>query len=385
MRTYTRLITSLFSSRSSVGHAQAWDLFSHMRYVAHPEPDALLYTLMIRACSSSLVFQCEPERALDLWTEMTVDHGIPPTTGAYNAIILACARSGSKVYVNEAFRLAKEMFDAHRDAYGQSQFMPDSRTFSALLEGAKRVGDLARTRWILAEIVKWNGKGKEEKTVEVNEEVMMHVFHAYASYRPPFRRAATVLKDDSKAVTEPSLGESEGKQSRTLDELVAVEEQPAFSLAPPQSRSEVVAEAKALFARILEDSRTEGHQLHDNDPLYSPHKTFENVRLTTRLLNSYLAVYYSHSSLEVSEKLFRGLFDEFAVRRNARSYVEALERCARSKRGHERTAALGFAKHLWSEWEELEGHGDDTVFGDGFHLPRLIERAHVAMIKMLTL
>ncbi|KAJ3754718.1 hypothetical protein EV360DRAFT_23541, partial [Lentinula raphanica] len=29
---------------------QDWDLFSHMRYVAHPNPDVFLYTQMIRAC-----------------------------------------------------------------------------------------------------------------------------------------------------------------------------------------------------------------------------------------------------------------------------------------------------------------------------------------------
>ena len=48
---------------------------------------------------------------------MTVDHRLPPSLGVYNAIILACARSGSKTYVNEAFRLAKQMLgDSHRTA-----------------------------------------------------------------------------------------------------------------------------------------------------------------------------------------------------------------------------------------------------------------------------
>ena len=38
MRTYTALIKSLFAVRSSVGHAQAWDLFSHMRYTVEFRP-----------------------------------------------------------------------------------------------------------------------------------------------------------------------------------------------------------------------------------------------------------------------------------------------------------------------------------------------------------
>ena len=50
---------------------------------------------------------------------MTVDRGIPPTMDAYNAAIFACACSGNKLYVGEAFRLAKEMIDGNGDAYGK--------------------------------------------------------------------------------------------------------------------------------------------------------------------------------------------------------------------------------------------------------------------------
>jgi hypothetical protein len=67
---------------------------------------------MIRACANpvSIRFSSEPEKALDLWTEMTMDHKIPPTVQAYNAVILACVpRLGTKTYVNEAFRLARQM------------------------------------------------------------------------------------------------------------------------------------------------------------------------------------------------------------------------------------------------------------------------------------
>jgi hypothetical protein len=112
MSAYSRLIAALFRTPFSLAHMQAWDLFAHMRYVAHLQPDTLLFTQMIHACA--LPTPAEPERALDLFTEMTIDRGILPTAGAYNPAILACARSGSKVYVNEAFRLAKEMLDAHR-------------------------------------------------------------------------------------------------------------------------------------------------------------------------------------------------------------------------------------------------------------------------------
>ncbi len=94
-----------------------------MRYVAHPIPDTHLYTVMIRACASPP----EPERALDLWTELTHDRAVEPNTSAYNAIIYACARSGEKQYVQQALRLAKEMMDAHRDASGRSAFLRTNR------------------------------------------------------------------------------------------------------------------------------------------------------------------------------------------------------------------------------------------------------------------
>ena len=64
-----------------------------------------------------------------------MDHKIPPTAQAYNAVILACARSGTKIYVDEAFQLASQMLDSRRDATGISVFRPDERTFCALLEG----------------------------------------------------------------------------------------------------------------------------------------------------------------------------------------------------------------------------------------------------------
>lgn len=385
MRTYTRLITSLFSAHSSIAHAQAWDLFTHMRYVAHPTPDVLLYTLMIRACASSLTSRSEPERALDLWTEMTVDHKIQPTAGAYAAVILACARSGSKAYVSEAFRLAKQMLDAHRDAGGRSAFRPDGKTFSALLEGAKRVGDLARTRWILAEMVNRSDGENSGLDAEVNEEVMMHVFHAYAAYKPPFKRTTALLLDGHKDLPLPiapeksvSLVNSDPPESPPIEQT-----EPRFTHVPPQSRSEVVAEAEALFSRILGD--TEVRSLHQIPVPFLPgERRFKHVQITPRLINSYLSVHYAHSSLEVSGPIFRTLFKDLSVKQNARSYVEVLERCGISRRGHERTAALALAEDAWNGWLDLENCEQGGEDGRGVNA-RMLERAHVAMIRVLTL
>ena len=61
------------------------------------------------------------------------------------------------------------MLDSHRDAHGFPAFRPDVKTFCALLEGAKRIGDLGRARWILVELVRGQGvnkgaPGSEKKT-----------------------------------------------------------------------------------------------------------------------------------------------------------------------------------------------------------------------------
>lgn len=391
MKTYTSVITKLFSIPSSMARAHAWDLFTHMRYAAHPTPDAVLYTLMVRACASPISSRSsEPERALDLWTEMTVEQKIEPTVGTYSAVILACARAGSKTYVNEAFRLAKSMLDSHRDAYGHSAFRPDRRTFCALLEGAKRIGDLARARWILAEMVRGSRRKDEDDAVdaEINEEVMMHMFHAYSAYDPPFKREIALLVDESP--TQVFDGEAEGNlsgrksSSRSIQDPSTTEKFSSFGHIPPQSRSEVISEATSLFLRILEDKGLDrtGKPLPPH-ALFSGPRKFQHVELTTRLLNSYISVYYRHSSLEVAQELFWTLFDDLAVKRSPRSYLEALERCTLAKRGPDRSLALRFAERLMGEWQALE---DSSTAPDSRPLhSRIIERAHIAFIRILSL
>ncbi|KAI0944607.1 hypothetical protein AcW1_002276 [Taiwanofungus camphoratus] len=429
-KSYTRTIAAFLAARTRPAHANAlaWDLFAHMRYAAHPTPDASTYALMLRACAPPHR-PADPARALDLLAEMTGDAGLAPTPAAYGAAALACARSGEKHHVHEAFRLAKEMLDAHRDARGRAQFRPDQRLFRALLEGAKRVGDLGRVRWILAEMVR-ESEGRGEAggpgDVCVNEEVMVHVFNAYAAYRPTFRRGLTVLVDKQGGSAPPTeqtqetpvsaVGENvvqphsnTSEPSQETPRIVAdpdVQEDfeqaglsaeamgPQFSHIPPQSRSEAVAEAKILFNRIMTEhvhSQDADHSSPDQEQdaqLTSP-RLFHHVRLTPRLLNAYLSVHYAHSPFDVWSDLHRTLFDEAGVSKNARSYVEVLERCTLCRRGQERRMALRLAEESWSEWQGIEeawragsaGEGDVAKTVDA----RLVERANAAMIRMLSL
>ena len=327
---------------------------------------------------------------------MTVDQNIPPTVGAYNAVILACARSGNKTYINEGFKLARQMLDSHRDARGYSPFRPDRKTFCALLEGTKRIGDLARARWILAEMVKSSGDGNDSLEMAIDEEVMVHVFHTYAAYRVPSVRSSARLLTDSSVPRSSVVPAMEAKQigdariqspaaselQREASSFIVDDDsgQPSFAHIPPQTRGEVIQEVKILFNRILQDSSRSTPAATASLPFIQ--KKFRNVELTTRLLSSYLSVFYKHAPLESSRNLFWTMFEDFGLTRSARAYVEALERCANAQRGIERDTGLRFAQELWVKWNEIENVG--SVDGRTLN-PRLIERAHVAMVRVLSM
>ncbi|KAF7307820.1 hypothetical protein MKEN_01142100 [Mycena kentingensis (nom. inval.)] len=384
MQTYSSTIDSLYSTNLSIARAQAWDLFSHMRYVAHPKPDLVLYTAMIRACGSPIgpTISSEPERALDLWHEMTVEQKIAPTVGSYNAIILACARSGRKLYVNEAFRIAKEMLDSHRDAQGRSAYLPDRKTLCALLEGAKRIGDLPRARWILADLVRSPAANDPEQGV--NEEVMMHVFQTYVSYVPPFTRHLARIKASPPASSSETTDVPAHASPPTTTD--SVPSGGRFTHIPPQTASEVVEEADILFSRILEGT---GKQIVDSSSVdafdLNIHK-FERVEWTPRLVNSYLSVHFQHSSFSSASELFWLAFDQVGVAPDARCLVEALERCSTVGKGvasgRDRAVGLNFAHKLWARYHTLETF--QSRLGTPLS-PRLVERAHAAYIRVLAL
>ena len=343
-----------------------------MRYVAHSKPDALLYSLMIRACAgtgaSQSSYSSEPERALDLWKEMIEDSRIEPTIGAYNAIILACARS--KKFSSEAFRLAKEMLDAHRDAFGNPLMRPNHETFCALLVAAKTTGDLPRARWILAEMVGMTEREKhvpasQRSDARIDEAIMLHVFHAYASYNPPFRRGRVRVVEDSLNSVE------EDKETRTVEQA----EIGSFSTTPPQTAKEVVAESQVLFARILRDNG-KGNATAEDVNLTSG--LFSGVSLSPRLANAYLSVHYKHASLEEAQKLYDSIFSDLQLNRSLRTYAEALERCAFSAKRHEREIAKKFANSVWEEWNDVQKN-----LGQVYGSPaRTVERAYAAMIRV---
>ena len=384
MQSYTRVIQALFCQRgpgSEQHKAQAWDLFSHMRYVAHDTADEFLYTVMIRACAESA--DPEPERALDLFTEMTVDKSIPPTTYAYNAVILTCARS--KKFALEAFRLAREMLNSHRDAYGEipARLRPDKATFSALLEAAKRLGDLPRARWILAQMTSQIQNAREGgQSVYIDEKIMVHVFHAYASYRPPFHRDAVALVQEKDSDDQdPGVHDDGASEDRV--EVADISHRPGA----PQSRQEVIKEVTTLWERILEDQR-EATADHEGAP--PPHSlVFGRVSLTTTLLNAYMAVHYMHSPPSAAYKVYADLFEPLRIHRDAFTYVLALEAYAQAKRASKKElrVALSVARDVWKDWRQLEDDGVSQILSrqDSGVDARVVERAWSAMMRLLAM
>jgi hypothetical protein len=385
IQSYTRVIQALFYQRgpgSEQHKAQAWDLFSHMRYVAHSTVDEFLYTVMIRACAE--LADPEPERALDLFTEMTVDKNIPPTTYAYNAVILTCARS--KKFALEAFRLAREMLNSHRDAYGEIpvRLRPDKATFGALLEAAKRLGDLPRARWILAQMTSEARNAQEgEQYIYIDERIMTHVFHAYASYRPPFRRDAVSLVQGKDVVDQGPGLHDDGTPDNEV-EVADSSHRPGV----PQSRQEIIKEVTALWERILEDRR---EAAADYEDAHSPHTlVFGRVSLTTALLNAYMAVHYIHSPPSVAYEVYRMLFDPLGIHKDAFTYVLALEAYAQAKRAskEELRVALSVARDVWRQWLQLEDDGVSQLFKrqDSEDVDaRMVERAWSAMMRLLAM
>ena len=409
MKTYGSLISALTSVPSSIAKAQAWDLFSHMRYVAHPTPDAVIYNMMILACAyappSGGTGDSEPQRALDLFTEMTVDNKIPPTRDTYTAAILVCARSGETKFVNEAFRLAKEMLDGHRDALGCPTFTPNNALFGALLQGAKRIRDLSRARWILAEMVQViirqhrarvddGMEIPEQDEVVLTENKMVHVFHAYASYQVPFHRSVTRISEDCgdaiETVAPEPISSDPPKASIDVAEIEADKEvvgevattlmEPRFNSIPPQSREEVLAEVKNLFEGILHDTHRSQPLSHHNSG-NEPPMLFKDVCVSTALVNAYLSAHFSHGKIAGTQKLFRTLFEEVGVKRNFLSYVEALEACSRwSCIKSRRDQVLKFTEEVWELLQK-----DVSVHDEMFSVQvRLIERANLALIRVLS-
>ena len=331
------------------------------------------------------------------------ENGIKPTKGAYEAVIRVCGRAGPE-YVGEVLRLAREMSDHYPIAGASGRGL-----WCALLEGCKRAGDLKKARWILAEAVRGSRDGAGSRDAMVDAELMTHVFHTYASYNPPFRRETTRLVDGSATSHEeafpnesqvgelssqddpaPHVSNEQATGGDVFPDVPAENMQmvPSFSRLPPQTSSDIIAETRALFDRILQDRSLSSQEVHHAPQGGLLVGAFARVELTPVLLNAYLSVFYRHASIEASRETFDALFNDApgaqALHPDEYTYVNALERCA-TARTEDRHIAVQWAKDVWRRWEGTEEKGlrDGKVNVGSF--ARMVERAHATMRRVLIL
>ncbi|PWN38874.1 hypothetical protein IE81DRAFT_369516 [Ceraceosorus guamensis] len=431
LATYTLVLNHILTAAPKHHKPLFWSLYHRMRFAAHPTPDAPLYTLAIRACAEGIEYPgddysnaprkrvADGERALDLFREMSVHHGIRPTAQTYNALMLVYARR--KELLPEAFRLLKEMVALERerlsieDVQARQEltcFAPDKRTFNALLNGCARNGDLARARWVLAEMLRnasalWSETAQERGPTNLTDreqlEVenrrpddvsLMHVFNAYAAYVPPFKSNLRALRQKRAGATQDGEGERGGEvvdEATTAvqacndkakvfaggeehDEAVADDivrsagtdaddvadfdaGEASFDERVPMSSAEVVSEVRGLFARLLLD-------------VESGKGLLSNVCITTFAVNSYLEALTRHSRQDgqffglleeafgaVEEAQEDGLFARLALQPNPKTFEIAMTLCGKvSSKSRERADQIGDA--LWKRWREYRVSGE---------------------------
>lgn len=382
MAVYHSLILGLLHTSSpgaAARQAIAWNIFYHMRYVAHPIPSVQLYTDMIRACAH----HTEPDtlRGFDLWTEMTVDKRLTPTVDAYNAIILLAARDNRTAH--EAIRLAREMLDVGRDADGKPALPLNTGTYAALLESCKHTGDLLRARWALTKLA----GDVFTSTSSIDHWTLSNLFHAYASYKVPFvRDMAAPTRSE-----QPSLEAHKQAQSieQRLDDIVATtatQSSITSGLQLPQTSKAVLNELDTMMDHLIAEKTSTG-----NIKTQLP-RLFDQVTNLNIVIRSFLRAYFIHAH-RVSDVFARAQSIHRLLKLDWSHEVIrlVLSQCARTGSGSPSQETMKFAEELWSAWLgilEKERHLPNRWTPMGLNTPAdrrevpisTVRASHISMI-----
>lgn len=396
----------------SAFRATGWNLFAHMRLVAHPTPSKELYATMMEACAHK--DHPEPERGLDLWTEMTIDNAIQPDVNSFNAAMLA-ASSVKKTYL-EAFRLMHQMLNFYHSALPgsvqQALYTPNRATFEALLKASRRAGDIARTRWILTEMIRFsNVRGLPDGGKEIAPLVgtLSDVFFTYSAAKASSKRGDLLFADQAAEGDKPQLrvvapstpapnpdtpdasaGQITGQEMEAalLDGSAAaadVARQPpppsssssssfstdTTSTSPsdpsrnvsntpiPQTRREILHEARLLLSHAANDPQVYRASPERRSPTGAL-PALRHVVLSTSLLNSYLSVHYSHDDLAGSIEAFDTVFLTHWIERDAMSFLGVLDMC-RNVDSDVKDRAAEEAFRIFRAWEAFEKQGERRI------------------------
>ncbi|WFD34768.1 hypothetical protein MCUN1_001612 [Malassezia cuniculi] len=338
-------------------HPTAWTLFHRMRFAAHPVPDAHMYALMIRACAAGV---CQPneadmpgrkrlpiadaERALDMFREMTEFHNIEPTKEVYDSLILTLARR--REHYGDARRILRMFFDNETD-----YMRADAYTFNAFLQGVARTGDLPVARWVLAEMLRSSLNGARGP----NEESMTYIFWAYAVYKPPH---VIKPKTSGAAKSLPESSESAPVQVESPGRDLDAAAPSTFTDIVPRTSAEILAEARALMARIFAD------QEDSQAPAVSLDRPLAMVKPSVRLLNAFLSVLTHH--LPPAQRLAHvvhqvedddGVFAQARLEPNGHTLALVLETAALHS---DRKFADSVAQRMWARWQTISKDFDEA-------------------------
>lgn len=342
--------------------ALALDLFTQMRFAAHPTPDRQVYNTIIRSCAAPQ--DPQPERARDLWLEMTGPGGIEPRCEEYNAIISALG-STKNDYL-EAYDLLRQMLGKHHEATfvpfeedavpRSSPWVPTLQTFTALLEGTKRAGDLERARWVLNQVVDLAKSaaftGDRRRMAGPDEELLSNVFMTYAAWVAPISRAN--VQHAVKGATEGAEAvESEADERPAADHSV-VEGESSSGVARPKTSAEALLEATVLFEHVVNDVNRSDRNVVDI--LQYP---FGSAKLTPKLVNSYISVILQHSaSVPDAKRAFDSAWElvshvKPAPQANGWTWLNVMDRVSRGRIPRdERPAAYGWGWSVWDQYRE---------------------------------
>ena len=164
--------------------------------------------------------------------------------------------------------------------------------------------------------------------------------------------------------------------------------------------AQAIAEARGIFELVRSRSAAgTAAGRTDSSTALMEEATYNAIRITPRLVNSFLSVIYAHSaSIDTCRSEWSTVWSSLpsSAKPNGWSYLHALERCAVGQRhfaaaadaGAERQAALAWAKELWEGYRKsypAVTPGQDTLStpkelkaGTG---PRQIERAWASIIR----
>ncbi|CCX33287.1 Similar to Mitochondrial group I intron splicing factor CCM1; acc. no. C4R5P7 [Pyronema omphalodes CBS 100304] len=167
---YTSLIQTCINRQE---FDTAWQIFNLMKLKSTATaPDVATYSLMIHACA----VKGEAERALDLFTDMTVRKELVPTEYTYQSIIHACAVR--KDYFGEAWKYARIMQEAG---------LPITiMVFNVLLQACGVVGELTRARLLLRHM---SESGNPD--IYPNKFTFQNALRAYSNYQAPKNQRTT--------------------------------------------------------------------------------------------------------------------------------------------------------------------------------------------------